>query len=355
MPEMTILSPSEQVAEHLRGELLSRRWKGTMPGVPALAAELGVDHKAVASGMRLLEQEGLLISQGLGRPRRIERPKNHAPPEVRVALLVFNSTGRAGELISELLHLLEQAGHVPFFADKSLQDLGMDARRVARFVRRTEADAWVVVSGSKEVLEWFAKQDTPAFALVGNRAGLPLAGVGPDKTPALGKATRRLIALGHHRISVLCRHQLRLPEPAETLRGFLDEIEAAGITAGPFHLPNWEESGDGFERVLDSLFKITPPTALILDEPYLYYAAYHYLAGRGLRVPQDVSLVCTDGDWGFLWCKPSVAHMRWEHRPVVLRVVRWVNNVARGKDDLRQSLTKAEFVEGGTVGPAPES
>jgi hypothetical protein len=33
--------------------------------------------------------------------------------------------------------------------------------------------------------------------------------------------------------------------------------------------------------------------------------------------------------------------------------VRWANNVARGKDDRSQTLTKAEFVEAGTVGLAP--
>jgi hypothetical protein len=38
----------------------------------------------------------------------------------------------------------------------------------------------------------------------------------------------------------------------------------------------------------------------------------------------------------------------------VRRIVHWVNNVARGKDDLRQTLTKIEIVEGGTMGPAPE-
>ena len=40
------------------------------------------------------------------------------------------------------------------------------------------------------------------------------------------------------------------------------------------------------------------------------------------------------------------------HRPVVRRIVGWTNNVASGKDDRRQSFTKAEFVEGGTVGKA---
>ena len=42
----------------------------------------------------------------------------------------------------------------------------------------------------------------------------------------------------------------------------------------------------------------------------------------------------------------------WDHRLVVRRVVQWANNVARGRDDRRQTLTKAEFVEGGTIGPA---
>jgi hypothetical protein len=33
------------------------------------------------------------------------------------------------------------------------------------------------------------------------------------------------------------------------------------------------------------------------------------------------------------------------------RVVRWAANVSHGKDDRQQTLTKAEFVAGGTIGP----
>ena len=94
-----------------------------------------------------------------------------------------------------------------------------------------------------------------------------------------------------------------------------------------------------------------PPTALFLDEAFQFNACYHYLSQRGFMVPQDVSLVCTDDDPSFDWCDPSVAHIRWDPNTVVRRIVRWTNNIARGKDDRRQTLTKAEFVEGGTVGP----
>jgi hypothetical protein len=34
------------------------------------------------------------------------------------------------------------------------------------------------------------------------------------------------------------------------------------------------------------------------------------------------------------------------------RVVGWTNNVARGKVDQRETHTLAEFIDGGTIGPA---
>ena len=42
-----------------------------MPGVGALAKQLGVNHKSAEAALRLLEQEGLLAGQGPGRNRRI--------------------------------------------------------------------------------------------------------------------------------------------------------------------------------------------------------------------------------------------------------------------------------------------
>ena len=181
-----------------------------------------------------------------------------------------------------------------------------------------------------------------------------IAAAGPDKASSFAAATGRLIGLGHRRITLVGRRQLRLPQPGLPVRAFLHELAAHGIPTGAFNLPDWEESKKGFVTLLDSLFGATPPTALILDETFLYNAAFHYLAKLGLRVPQDISLVCTDENTDFAWCEPSVAHISWDYRPVVRRVVRWAANVSHGKDDRRQTLTKAEFIEGGTIGPAKD-
>jgi DNA-binding LacI/PurR family transcriptional regulator len=71
-------------------------------------------------------------------------------------------------------------------------------------------------------------------------------------------------------------------------------------------------------------------------------------------VPEDVSLVCSDSDPTFAWCEPSIAHITWDSRPVVRRIVRWVANVSRGREDVRQNFGPAEFIPGGTIGPAPK-
>jgi DNA-binding LacI/PurR family transcriptional regulator len=356
MPEMTILSSSEQVAAHLRGELLRGHWRGAMPGVPALAAELGVDHKAVASGIRLLEQDGLLIAQGVGRPRRIVLPKGTAAVRpLRVAILDYVPLRDTEGYMTELRQLLEKAGHTAFFTPKSQFELGMKVSRIRRLVDTVEADAWVVSSGSREVLEWFSTRPEPVFAQFGRRAGLPIAATGPDKPSALAAATRRLVELGHRRIALLCHDERRIPQPGATERAFLAELEAHGVPTGEFNLPNWEDTKEGFQVLLEKLFQVTPPTALVIDVTTLFIAAQQFLAKRGLQVPEDVSLICTDPSPEFIWCEPSIAHIRWEVRPGIDRIVRWAANVSLDKDDRRQGLTKAEFVNGGTVGPAKDT
>jgi len=353
MPEFTIFSPSEQVAAHLRGELLRGRWSGTMPGGPALAAELGIDGKTVWAALGLLEGEGLLVAQGPGRRRRIELPENLAPPALRVAILDYEPLVLTEDWSIAMHQLLMDQGHSAFFTEKSLIELGMDLPRIARLVQRTPADAWVVCSGSREVLAWFAEQETPAFALFGRRRELPIAGVGPDHVAAGRAAARRLIALGHQRIVLLVRESQRAGGAGQSERAVFEEMAAHGLPSGPYNLPDWEDTSEGFQRVLEELFRVTPPTALIVDEPFLFHAAKDHLAQRGILAPAQVSLICRDPDPTFAWCKPSVAHIRWDSRPVVRRVVRWAANVAHGKDDRRQTLTKAEFVDGGTVGPVP--
>jgi hypothetical protein len=352
VPLLRALSASEQTAAHLRAELERGRWSGLMPGVKQLAGEVGVNHKTIEAALRQLEHEGLLVGQGQGRKRQIVLPGGKAARPLRIAMLNYDPVASADGYIVELQHLLVEAGHTAFFTDKSLTELGMDVARVSRLVKRTDADAWVVVAGSRPVLEWISAQPVPAFALFGRKEGLPIAATGPDKPPALAAATRHLTGLGHRRIVLLARGR-RWREPGRSERAFLDELKACGIAVSEYNLPEWEETREGFQGILRSLFRVTAPTALIVDEASFFVATQQFLATRGIRVPHQISLVCTDDDPAFAWCMPTISHLRWDSAPVIRRVVRWAATVSQGRTDLKQTLFPSEFVIGGTTGPAP--
>ncbi|MFZ9938261.1 MAG: substrate-binding domain-containing protein [Luteolibacter sp.] len=351
MQAITLLSAAEQVAGHLREAVLRGELRGTIPGVRPLAAELGVNHKTVKAALKQLEDERLLVPQGAGLGREIVLSDHHAPPALRVQILLYEPDDATLDFILGLQHALNESGHSGRFASKSLLQLGMEPKRVARFVEKNPADAWVVVAASREVLEWFAEQPVPAFALFGRQCTIPMAGFRVQNEMALSRATRRLISLGHRRIVVLAREERRKPLPGQSEQVILNELQAAGISTGSFNLPDWEDNPTGFHQRLDSLFQHTPPTALITGTYHLLIAALQHLGQRGISVPDDVSLVSHGDNAGFLWCQPTIACIRWNHRPMARCVVRWANNVARGKDDRRKRTTQSEFVEGGTIGP----
>jgi DNA-binding LacI/PurR family transcriptional regulator/DNA-binding transcriptional regulator YhcF (GntR family) len=351
MPLIRILSAVDQVAGYLREELLRGQWSRHLPGVDRLAPELGVSRKTLEAALRQLEADGLLTRNGPRRKRSIELREDQVRPALRVSILLSDAADRQLSYLVDLQHELARVGHQASFAEVTMSDCGMAPGRIARMIERTPADAWVATAAPRELLRWFHEKSLPVCALFGRRRGLPIAGVGPNKPPAYGLATRKLIALGHRRIVLIARRMRRLPEPGSSERAFLTELAAHGIPRGSYHLPDWEESVDGFHAGLESLFRMTPPTALIIQEAALFAAAQQFLARRGLRVPEDVSLICTDADPTFAWYKPSVAHIRWDSRPVVRRIVRWAANIGSGKPDVRQVLTPAEFVPGGTIGP----
>jgi DNA-binding LacI/PurR family transcriptional regulator len=354
MSPISRLSIAEQTAAHLREGFQEGRWSGTLPGVLVLAAELGVSPPTLRVALGELEAEGLLVPHGKGRSRTIAdaATTRHA---LRVGILIHDVPMEARTqdgLVQQIQHDLETAGHVAFFTRKSQAQLGHRLRRIKAMVAKTPADAWIVAAGSREVLKWFSGEAVPCLALYGRTGGLPLARTGPNKVPAYQAATRQLIELGHHRIALITRRARRKPTPGEVERAFLHELVAHGIPTGDFNLPDWKETPEGFSDLLENLFRATPPTALIIEEEPRLLAAMAFLLRKGIKVPDQVSLVSTDDD-SLDWCHPGFAHMTWDTTLIVRRVVRWVAAVGRGRPDCKVINYPAEFVPGGSIGPVP--
>ena len=302
--------------------------------------------------MKQLEAEGILLGQGRRRQRRIALDHDPAKRKpLRVKILLYDRSDRNLPFNVHILAELQKRGIEAAFARKSLQDLGMQVERVSAFVARTPADAWVVLAGSRDVLAWFARQQTPALAIFGIFTGLPIAATSLRKTPAMRAALRRLADLGHRRIVLLTREERRKPEPALFERNYLDELAALGLRIGSYNLPDWEESRAGLQKCLDALFAYTPPTALLIEDIQFFIPVQQYLAHHKIEVPGQVSLICHDSQPIFDWSFPAIAQISGDYDQVVKKAVRWAENAARGKANRRQVLVDAAFVEGGTIGP----
>lgn len=324
-----------------------------MPGSNRLAAELGVGKETMEAALRQLENEDLLIPQGRRRGRKIQLPEGPAGDrKLRIAILLSHPSEKYLNYMVELRHELDRAGHRPIYANVSKHEAQMNTKEIGRTVGKTEAQAWIIVNGSREALEWFSQYEKPSFALFGRSHGLPFASVSPDKRESMAALMEELQRHGHSRIVFLTRPSGQAPGTGSPEQVFLDSLTARGIPPSSYNLPVWEESAEGYHARLESLFRVTPPTALILDETMLFVAAQQFLLSQKLRVPEDISLACTNNDPVYQWCKPELSRIAWDTATVVKRVKAWANSVAHGKKDLRQNLIPSTFIQGETIGPA---
>ena len=163
----------DQTAEHLREGIRAGRWRGELPGVLRLAAECDVSKDAMRAALHFLETEGLrsaghaggrrtVLAEGGLAPARAVRAKSGT---LRVAILLYDPLEKESTIMRQTLrdlqNDLEAAGHVAAFAPKTQAELHFDPARIAKLVAATPADAWVVASAPREVLDFFGGSRSP--------------------------------------------------------------------------------------------------------------------------------------------------------------------------------------------------
>lgn len=349
------LSTSEQLAEYLRQRIHNGTMSGAFPGINQLVCSLGVNSVAVTKAVRQLERDGLVVYQGDRKRRRIADDAQSRSTFLKLGVLYYDASNALRHDWLNIKQELLGAGHAVVSAPKTMVEMGMDAERTARMIKPIEVDAWVIYAGSRQILEWFERQEKPVFALHGRHNSVDIASISVKKAQVISSLVDKLVTLGHSRIVMLAREERRKPHLGLLEQVFIDELEANGIPTGAYNIPDWVDSPDGLEKVIHSLFQHTPPTALVVGDSSLLHAVQVHLANRGVLAPKQISLFCNDSEQSFSWTLPQVAHIRWDHRPSVRRILQWANHVTQGKVDRKKSYIKAVSYEGGTLGPAPRS
>ncbi|MBL9183244.1 MAG: substrate-binding domain-containing protein [Verrucomicrobiaceae bacterium] len=351
---------TEQAASHLREGFQKGRWAGQLPGVGPLADELGVSKDTIRAALSLLEEQGLIKSSGWGKRREIitRRPRSRRSGSLRIGILLRETLEQDNthsvRLILGIRHALESAGHACFIARRTIIDCGEAIPRIQAQIDADKADAWIVYGGSYEILRWFIEQKVPVFAIGGRFDGLHLASTATRLDAAMHQCVDALHARGHQRIVFVVPAFWRHPNLSKTATAFVERLQHHGLQPHrDYHVPDWTETPEGLQQLFEALFRTTPPTALLLLEPGYTIAALAFLAQRGLRVPEDISLVSLMTDPLFHYRVPEISHFDWPIDIHVKRVAQWVDAIAAGTAIPRATEASAVFREGQTIAPAP--
>lgn len=351
------ISISESTAEVIKTGLQTRRWPG-LPGERYLAAELGVSRATIRNALALLTDLGHLSSPTQGHKRSVRALPVGAPCSgLRVDLLV----GRDFHLLDQddqqvltgLVQAVEKAGHWVAQDFPNLSTIKPAAGGFERFIKDRPADVRIIYGGAWEVLRWFAQRPEPVLALGGRSLGLELDSVGIDTSLAVGEAVRALTRLGHRRIAFICHRYIReAPTPGRILRAFMDGLAAVGVEASAYNLPAWDESVEGLQEVLEELFRITPPTAILVGSSLALAGLVSFCNQRGLRIPGHLSLVVLESSLSVQWFRPKLAMIRITPYPeIVSAVMDWLKQPSREGREPLVRLLPCSFVEEESLAP----
>lgn len=142
-------------------------------------------------------------------------------------------------------------------------------------------------------------------------------------------AVEHLISLGHRHIAHLAG-PLDWYDARERAQGWRDSLEAAGLEVLPLRAGDWTaDSGFEFGRS----FELGRTTAVFASNDEMSLGLVHGLAERGIRVPEDISVVGFDDLPGSRHFMPPLTTVRQDFGALGALVLQLVLTAIEGDED----------------------
>jgi DNA-binding LacI/PurR family transcriptional regulator len=160
--------------------------------------------------------------------------------------------------------------------------------------------------GDRQVAD-LARHRVPTVLIPGDPSRPDVASLTFDVTGATAAATRHLLDLGHRRIGFIGGAPSSLFH-RDRLAAFRCALAAADVVPDPtLEVETNFTASESHDRALDLLGRAPRPTALLCSNDMMAEGALAAACKRGLRVPEDVSLVSLAGLPGRRLGAPAVA------------------------------------------------
>ena len=221
------------------------------------------------------------------------------------------------------------------------------------------------VEGGHELVSLTRKRDLPFVALALGTGDTSIPAIGVDNISGAAMAAQHLVDLGHRRLAVLATefnegHVGPVTEAQignaiystsrDRLLGYWQVLDGAGIARADVPVYETRNEPASVAAGLEAIFgQPTKPTALLCMSDRIAILALDWLAGRGLRVPEDLSVVGFDGVPEAAAARPPLTTVE---QPLAEIAERAVAAILEGPVE-RQTAPLSLVVRSSTAAPHP--
>lgn len=179
--------------------------------------------------------------------------------------------------------------------------------------------------------------------------------VATDNLVASSLAVEHLATLGHRRIAFIGSSRNRT-ESAERLDGYRLSLERAGHSFDP-RLVRHEEGGclGGEQGARFLLAQPCAPTAILCFDDLTAIGAMRAAAARGLRIPDDLSVMGVDDISLAPYTSPPLTTVAQDKEQLARLSVSMALTLAHGKGPVPGQILTPSLVVRGSTGPAPSA
>ncbi len=332
------------------------------PSIKDIARLAHVSHSTVS---RALQNSPLVSTRTAEKIQRIARESGYRASAVARGLVTKKTrtvgvvvTTISDPFISEVVSGIEQSandnGYSVFLADSNA-DPDRERNVVQSFAER-RVDGILVTASRVGALyiPLLSEMNVPIVLINNQHPGQFVHSVMIENVEASRQATRHLIALGHKRIAYL-GDRFGYQSDTERFGGYRRALDEAGL---PF-LPELVVHGDGkAEAAINAMEKVLalpePPTAVFCYNDMSALGALRAIRSRGLRVPEDISVVGFDDLFLASYLHPPLTTVRQPMRRMGMLAMDSLLKLMSGQESANTIHVPADLVVRESTAPVQE-
>ncbi len=329
----------ERVTDTLVAEIQGGRWEEWLPQERSLAQTFGVSRNTLRAALIRLRKQGMVEPiRGQGYrlamiPPAIKRRGAKRLPQRETVVILSPEPMNwlrpsLGILIDELRVILFKQGlALEVHNGKHYYSSG-SPQLLAKLVSQHPAICWILIRASERVQQWFSQQKIPCVISGSPYPGVDLPSVDIDLRAVGAHAAGRLLGLGHRNLLLVVESGSAGQSACESgFRGMVEKTPGTRLAALR-HSTNIQEVR---QMIIKQMIRKPQPTGILIASSYYYLTVSGALHQLGLRVPEDVSLVCTDSDHFLPYMVPEAGHYDFSHETFARKLAQKVNKVVHSE------------------------